>query len=149
MLDTFSSFIPGAWFDEAGLSKGGHAQEETRAKRERRWTHSVKSMAISVISVAALAIASLFVSEGATASNLLAMVAPQGMSPVGRAPGPEATLGQINESFKGLFAAFREGVELVTNDRTLRLAEKAAARRNDRPKDWARKLASDVGDASD
>lgn len=149
MFETFSSFIPGTWFDEAGMSKSGHAQYEYLAKRERRWKHFAKSMSMSMISAAALALASVTVADRAIASNLTDFEAPPGMSPVGRAPGSEATLGQVNESFKELFAAFREGVNLITNDRTHQLAEKAAARRNERPKDWARKLASDTGDASD
>lgn len=149
MLDSFSSFIPNAWFDDAGMSKGGHAQGDLRAKKERRWKHSAKSMPVSVMAAAALAISSLLLAEGAIASNVMAVAAPPGLSPLGRSPGADATVGQINDSFKELFSAFRDGVKLITNDKTLRLAEKASERRDDRPKGWARKLASDVKDASD
>ena len=149
MLDSFSSYIPRAWFDDAGMSKGDRVQKEARSRNERRWKHSATSMFMTVISVAAFAISSLLLTDGAIASNVTKMVAPPGMSPLGRAPGPEATVGQINESFKELFSAFRDGVKLITNDKTLQLAENAAVRRNDRTKGWARKLASDVGDASD
>lgn len=149
MFDSFSSFIPTAWFDEAGLSKGGSAQEGVRAKRERRWSHSVKTIPMAVISAGVLAFSSLLVANQVTASNLSGLVAPEGLSPVGRAPGQDASLGQINESFKELFSAFRQGVALVTNERTLQLAQKATSRRNERPEGWAKKLASDVEDASD
>lgn len=101
------------------------------------------------MTVAAIAISSLLLTDGAIASNLMAMAAPPGMSPIARAPGQDATVGEINESFKELFSAFRDGVKLISNDKTLRLAEKAAVRRNDRPNGWARKIASDVEDASD
>lgn len=150
MIDAFASYMPSRWFDEAGMSKPGHAQGAVRAKRDRRWKNSSKKMSMSVVAAAALAVASVLVSEVATASSHVDFAAPPGMSAVGRAAGPDASLGQINESFEELFSAFRDGVKLITNERTLKLAEKASLRRNERPdQGWARRLASDVGEAND
>ena len=149
MLEKFSNVIPGSWFDEAGMSKSGYARESFHAKLERRWQHVAKKMSMSVVSAAALVMASLTISTDATASNLMEFAAPPGMSPLGHAPGPLASPGEINKSFKELFTAFREGANLITNDKTRLLAEKAAARRNERPEGWARKLASDTEDAND
>ena len=131
------------------MAKGGHARDAFHAKRERRWKHFAKKMSMSMVSAAALAMASVTVADQAIASNLMELPAPPGMSPLSRTPGPQATLGQVNDSFKELFAAFREGINLITNDKTHQLAEKAAVRRNDQPEGWARKLASDTKDASD
>ena len=149
MLENFSSFVPGTWFDEAGMTKGGHAQETFHAKRERHWKHFAKKLYISIISASAFAISSITYVDLAIASNLAEFAAPPGMSAVGRAADSQATPGEVNESFKELFAAFRDGVNLITNVKTHELAEKATVRRNERPEGWARKLASDTKDASD
>lgn len=149
MLDAFACYIPSRWFDDAGMSKGGGVQEDVRPNQKRRWKNSARSMPLSVAAAAAFAIASLMLAENATASNVMAIAAPGGVSPLKRSPGSGASVGQINDSFKDLFAAFRSGTKLITNDRTFQLAEKAAARLNDRPQGWSKKLASDVGDASD
>lgn len=152
MIERFADYIPEAWFDEGGLRRSGRllgGVSKTAMKRMRRWRHQAKNLSVSVAISVALAAGSLAFAEGATASNALDIPVPPGMVQVAPPPGKGASIGEVNESFKKLFAAFRGGVELVNNEQTLKLAEKAAARRNERPESWARKIASDIGDAND
>lgn len=151
MTELFADYIPEAWFDDAGLRKSGKLRttSATAVKRMRRWTNSVKQVSLSVAMSAALAFGSLSFAQNATASNALDIPVPPSMLRVAPPPSADASLGEINESFNELFAAFRSGTKLITTERTRELATKATARRNERPEGWAHKLATDVGDAND
>ena len=151
MGELFANYVPQAWFDEAGLRKTSRTRGATATaiKRMRRWKNSVRGVSFPIAMSAALALTSMSFSQSVSANNALDLPVPPQMLAVAPAPGADASLGEINESFTQLFAAFRSGTKLITNARTRELATKAAARRNDRPEGWAHKLASDVGDAND
>ena len=151
IVETFAEYIPQEWFDRAGLRISGHVlgKSATAIKRMRRWRNSVKGVSLSVALSASLALASVSFAQTAIASNGSDLPAPPELVRVAPPPAADASVGQINESFNELFVAFRSGIKLITNERTRELATKAAGRRGDRPEGWARKLASDVGDADD
>ena len=151
MIDLFADYVPEAWFDDNGLRKAGPllGASATAVKRMRRWKNSVKGASIFIAMSVALAIASVSFSQSATASNSLDVPVPSALARVAPPPAASASVGEINESFSELFAAFRSGTKLITNPHTRELATKAAVRRHDRPEGWAHKLASDSGDASD
>lgn len=151
MLELFSDYIPETWFDEDGLRKSGPllGVSATAIKRMRRWKNSVKGVSLSIAASAVFVAVSMTIAQQATASNSLNVPIHPAMARVAPPPAATASVGEINESFSELFAAFRSGTRLITNPHTRELADKAAARRNDRPSDWAHKLASDVGDAND
>ena len=150
IVETFSDYIPDEWFDRAGLRIGGAIRTSSSAvKRMRRWKHSVKGASVAVAVSASLALGSVSLVQAAVASNGDELPAPPEIVRVAPPPEADATLGEVNSSFAELFVAFRKGVSLITNERTRALATKAAARRGDRPVDWARKLARDSGNADD
>jgi hypothetical protein len=149
MNELFADYMPEAWYEEAGLRKSAPLRtSSTVAKRMRRLKNRAKTASISFAASAALAIASLAVGDVSAATNALDVPPPQGIV-VAPPPGAEDALGSVNESFAQLFSAFRSGTKLITNERTRQLAKAAAERRNARPDGWARRLASDVGDADD
>ena len=51
--------------------------------------------------------------------------------------------------FAKLLRDMRAGKKLIRNEVTRKLAEKAAKRRGVIPKDWAKRLAKDTGNATD
>ena len=150
MNEILSDYSPTRWFSEGGLTVPRREEHEQKPSHgERKWRNKAKSISLTLLAASAIAATSLSLSQAATASNAQEILPPKGISLISTAPGPGATLGEINDSFNELFAAFRGGMGLITNSKTRDLAVKAAARRNIRPEGWARKIASDVGDADD
>jgi len=150
MNELFADYIPPAWFDEKGLRRSRPllGLSATAVKRMRRWKNSAKNLSLSVAVSAAVIAASVSFSQPA-ASNELDVPLPPDILRVAPPPPDGAPVGDVNKSFDELFAAFRSGTKLITNNRTRQLATSAARRRHIKPEDWARKLASDVKDADD
>lgn len=149
MNEILSDYSPLTWFGAGGLTVPRKEPEQRPPRVERKWRNKARALSLTLLAAGAIAATSLTFSEAATASNVREILPPKGISLVSAAPGPGATLGEINDSFNELFAAFRSGMRLITNSRTGDLAVKAAARRDIRQEGWARGLASDVGDADD
>lgn len=149
MNEILSDYSPATWFGKGGLTVPRREHEERSSRVDRKWRNKARALSLTLLAASAIAAISLSFSEVATASNAREILPPKGISLVSTAPGPGATLGEINDSFNELFSAFRGGMRLITNSKTRDLAVKAAARRNIRPEGWARKIMSDVGDADD
>ena len=150
MNELFADYIPGAWFEKGAMRKSGllGGLSTTAAKRMRRLKHTVRGVSVSLALSFAVGSVALAATSGGT--NGADLPLPPGVEQfVPPPPAQDASVGQVNESFDALFAAFRSGTKLITNDRTRGLANKAAARRGKQPDGWAKKLASDTGHAND